>query len=115
MRTLAPDPLLPVLPEEGCEPAPPISVRPGLVRQLKALGDETRLQLLGQIAGQESICVCNLTAGATVGQPTVSHHLKVLRDAGIVDCVRRGTWAYYFLQPDLPPVVRAAIAELTGR
>jgi ArsR family transcriptional regulator, arsenate/arsenite/antimonite-responsive transcriptional repressor len=67
----------------------------------KALGDPIRLQLVDVLrkhAGK--VCVCELTPLFDVGQPTVSHHLKVLRDAGIVDSERRGLWAYYYVVPD---------------
>jgi len=104
---------LPIL-DDGCDtPAPPVAVPPELLRVLKALGDETRLRLLAQVAAApEAVCVCQLAAGAPVNQPTVSHHLRVLREAGIVECVRRGPWAYYFLRPDLSPLARAAVDEL---
>ena len=74
----------------------------------KALGDPIRLQLVDVLrrhAGK--VCVCELTPLFDVGQPTVSHHLKVLRDAGIVDSERRGLWAYYYVVPD-------ALEELTA-
>ena len=67
----------------------------------KALGDPIRLQLIDVLrkhAGK--VCVCELTPLFDVGQPTVSHHLKVLRQAGIVDSERRGLWAYYYVVPD---------------
>src|ERR671917_409558 len=67
----------------------------------KALGDPIRLQLVDVLrrhAGR--VCVCELTPLFEVGQPTVSHHLKVLRQAGIVDSERRGLWAYYYVLPD---------------
>jgi ArsR family transcriptional regulator len=67
----------------------------------KALGDPIRLQLVDVLrkhAGK--VCVCELTPLFDVGQPTVSHHLKVLRHAGIVDSERRGLWAYYYVIPD---------------
>ncbi len=67
----------------------------------KALADPVRLQLvdvLRQHAGE--VCVCELTPLFDVGQPTVSHHLKVLRQAGVVDSVRRGLWAYYYVRPE---------------
>jgi ArsR family transcriptional regulator, arsenate/arsenite/antimonite-responsive transcriptional repressor len=67
----------------------------------KALGDPIRLQLvdvLRQHAGK--VCVCELTPLFDVGQPTVSHHLKVLRDAGIVASERQGLWAYYYVLPE---------------
>jgi ArsR family transcriptional regulator len=67
----------------------------------KALGDPIRLQLvdvLNQHAGK--VCVCELVPLFDVSQPTLSHHLKKLRDAGIVDSERRGLWAYYYVIPD---------------
>jgi ArsR family transcriptional regulator, arsenate/arsenite/antimonite-responsive transcriptional repressor len=67
----------------------------------KALGDPIRLQLVDVLrkhAGK--VCVCELTPLFDVGQPTVSHHLKVLRGAGLVDSERRGLWAYYYVIPD---------------
>ncbi|HEY1516458.1 MAG TPA: metalloregulator ArsR/SmtB family transcription factor [Solirubrobacteraceae bacterium] len=66
----------------------------------KALGDPVRLQLVDVLrkhAGK--VCVCELVPLFDLSQPTVSHHLKVLRDAGIVDCERQGLWAYYFVIP----------------
>src|SRR5918912_2488212 len=66
----------------------------------KALGDPIRLQLvdvLRQHAGK--VCVYELVPLFDVGQPTVSHHLKVLRDAGVVDSERQGLWAYYYVRP----------------
>ena len=74
----------------------------------KALGDPIRVQLVDVLrkhAGK--VCVCELTPLFDVGQPTVSHHLKVLRDASIVDSERRGLWAYYYVVPD-------ALKELTA-
>ncbi|HEV3128615.1 MAG TPA: metalloregulator ArsR/SmtB family transcription factor [Solirubrobacteraceae bacterium] len=74
----------------------------------KALGDPIRLQLVDVLrkhAGK--VCVCELTPLFDVGQPTVSHHLKVLRQAGIVDSERRGLWAYYYVVPE-------ALEELTA-
>ena len=67
----------------------------------KALGDPIRLQLVDVLrkhAGK--VCVCELTPLFDVGQPTVSHHLKAMREAGIVDSERRGLWAYYYVKPD---------------
>lgn len=72
-----------------------------LSRSLKAIADPARLRLISIIAaseGQEA-CVCDLTDSLEVGQPTVSHHLKVLTDAGYVTRSKRGTWAYYKLVP----------------
>jgi ArsR family transcriptional regulator len=67
----------------------------------RALGDPIRLQLVDVLrkhAGK--VCVCELTPLFEVGQPTVSHHLKVLREAGLVDSERRGLWAYYYVKPN---------------
>ncbi|MCB2176470.1 MAG: metalloregulator ArsR/SmtB family transcription factor [Actinomycetales bacterium] len=73
----------------------------GVALQFKALGDPGRLRLLSLIAAHESgqACVCDLTEPLGLSQPTVSHHLKVLREAGLVAGERRGTWVYYRLIP----------------
>jgi len=66
----------------------------------KALGDPIRLQLVDVLrkhAGK--VCVCELVPLFDLSQPTVSHHLKVMRDAGVVDSERRGLWAYYYVKP----------------
>ncbi|WP_042376058.1 ArsR/SmtB family transcription factor [Streptacidiphilus melanogenes] len=80
-----------------------------LARMFKALGDPVRLRLLSLIASFEGgeACVCDLTGPFDVSQPTISHHLKVLREAGLVDSERRGTWVYYWV---LPP----ALAKLSS-
>src|SRR6266508_7039337 len=91
--------------EPCCEPV----VYPDVAREqaeriadvAKALGDPIRLQLVDVLrkhAGE--VCVCELAPLFDVGQPTISHHLKVLRDAGIVDSERRGLWAYYYVVPE---------------
>ena len=67
----------------------------------KALGDPIRLQLVDVLrkhAGK--VCVCELVPLFDIAQPTLSHHLKKLREAGIVDCERRGLWAYYYVLPE---------------
>ena len=72
-----------------------------LSRLFKALSDPVRLRLLSLIASHEGgeACVCDLTGPFDVSQPTISHHLKVLREARLVDSERRGTWVYYSVQP----------------
>lgn len=74
-----------------------------LAKVFKALADPVRLRLFSLIAsfagGQA--CVCDLTGEFDVSQPTISHHLKVLRDAGLVDSERRGTWVYYWVLPEM--------------
>lgn len=68
-----------------------------LAQGFKALGDPARLRLLSMIAarGGDEVCVCELTDAFTQSGPTISHHLKVLRDAGLVTSERRGSWVYY--------------------
>jgi len=72
-----------------------------LARLLKALADPTRLQLVSMVAAREDgeACVCDLTEPLGLSQPTISHHLKVLVDAGIFTRDKRGVWAYYSLVP----------------
>ncbi len=69
---------------------------------LKALSDPIRLRLLSLIAshGGGEACVCDISQGIDVGQPTISHHLKVLRTAGLIDSERRGSWVYYRVIPE---------------
>ncbi len=77
----------------------------------KALGDPVRLRLLSMIAsaGGGEVCVCDLTGEFHLTGPTISHHLKVLREAGLVDSDRRGTWVYYRLIPAALAVVAALV------
>lgn len=72
-----------------------------LAGAFKALGDPVRLRLLSLIAaaGGEEVCVCELTPAFELSQPTISHHLKVLREAGLLTSERRGTWVYYRVIP----------------
>jgi ArsR family transcriptional regulator, arsenate/arsenite/antimonite-responsive transcriptional repressor len=91
--------------ERCCEPVVyPDVVRDRAIRMAnvaKALGDPIRLQLvdvLNKHAGK--VCVCELVPLFDVSQPTLSHHLKKLREAGIVDSERQGLWAYYYVIPD---------------
>ncbi len=67
----------------------------------KALGDPVRLRLVSLIGARQGgeVCVCDLTSAFDLSQPTISHHLKVLREAGLIDSERRGTWVYYRLVP----------------
>ncbi|MCV7211183.1 ArsR/SmtB family transcription factor [Mycolicibacterium canariasense] len=76
--------------------------------KLKALADPVRLQLFSAIASREGgeACVCDISDGVQVSQPTVSHHLKVLRDAGLLTSQRRASWVYYAVVPE-------ALASLT--
>jgi ArsR family transcriptional regulator len=83
-----------------------------LAHTLKAIADPTRLRLLSLIQAHDDgeACVCDLTAPIDLTQPTVSHHLKVLLDAGLVTRSRRGTWAYYRAVPERLAALAAVIA-----
>ena len=76
------------------------SAAAGLAQVFKALGDPVRLRLLSLIGAHQGgeVCVCELTDAFNLTQPTISHHLKVLREAGIITSERRGTWVYYRLE-----------------
>lgn len=71
------------------------------VRLLAALADPTRLEILHELAGSAEVCACDFADCCNVSQPTVSHHLKVLREAGVVVSERRGNSIFYRISPDL--------------
>lgn len=71
------------------------------IQLLAALADPTRMEILRELAGNPEVCACDFTSCCTVSQPTVSHHLKVLRDAGAVVSERRGNWVFYRIAPNL--------------
>jgi ArsR family transcriptional regulator, arsenate/arsenite/antimonite-responsive transcriptional repressor len=94
--------MLPVLADPPC--CAPISESPiapadaaDLAGAFKALGDPVRLQLMSMIASHAGgeVCVCDLTPAFELSGPTISHHLRVLREAGLIESDRRGTWIYY--------------------
>ncbi len=79
----------------------------------KALADPVRVSILATLARAEhEVCVCDFTSGVVLNQSTVSHHLKILKDAGLVTSVRRGTWGYYSLAPDARDRLDAALASV---
>lgn len=80
----------------------------------KALGDPIRLRLMSMIASRPEACVCDLTGAFDVSGPTISHHLRVLREAGLVDCERRATWVYYWVRPEAVRQL-GALLDLTPR
>ena len=96
---------LPVVQPECCEPltAAPLTAEQALTlsRRLKALADPARLRLVSMLAASPGgeACVCDLTEPRGLSQPTVSHHLKVLHDAGLLTREKRSTWAYYAVVP----------------
>jgi ArsR family transcriptional regulator len=78
---------------------------------LAALGDPIRLGIVQLLSRHDRLCVCDITEAFPIGQPTVSHHLRVLREAELVDVVRQGHWAYYGLRRD---VLKRTVAQLVG-
>jgi ArsR family transcriptional regulator, arsenate/arsenite/antimonite-responsive transcriptional repressor len=80
-----------------------------LAARFKALADPARVAIFNRLAGADEVCVCNFVDALDIAQPTVSHHLKVLRDAGLVESTRRGTWAYYRLVPGAVDALREAL------
>jgi ArsR family transcriptional regulator, arsenate/arsenite/antimonite-responsive transcriptional repressor len=85
----------------------PVEERTTLADRLKALADPTRIGIVNRLAGAEELCVCDLTDAFGLSQPTISHHLKILREAGLIEARKVGTWSYYRLNRD-------AVAELAG-
>ena len=71
------------------------------IQLLAALADSSRMEILRELAGAREVCACDFTDCCNVSQPTVSHHLKVLRDAGAVVSERRGNWVFYKIAPNL--------------
>jgi len=86
-----------------------------LAQMFKALGQPVRLQivdLLSRFGGK--VCVCDIESQFDLTQPTISHHLKALREAGLVDCEMRGLWAYYFVRPAQLQQLRTLVGEWIG-
>ena len=93
LQVLPPDPA-----EACCAPRPKLralTAKP-FAKLFKALSDETRLEMMGLLAAAGSeLCACDIESHFALSQPTISHHLKILREAGLVTGERRGTWVYY--------------------
>lgn len=110
--------LAPVLDEPCCAPSgqPVLSAEDARRKALvfKALADPNRLRLLSIVkgAGEGEACVCDLTEPLDLGQPTVSHHLKILVDAGLLHREKRGTWAYYSIVPGAIEQTAGLLASL---
>jgi ArsR family transcriptional regulator len=80
---------------------------------LKALADPTRLQMALILRdATEPVCVCDFTASFDLSQPTVSHHMSKLREAGLVESEKQGIWAFYSLRKDLAPAARRLVDSL---
>lgn len=82
-----------------------------LARLFKAIGEPVRLRLLSLIASHAGgeACVCDLTGAFELSGPTISHHLKVLREAGVIEGERRGTWIYYRVRPQTLSALSAVL------
>ena len=79
----------------------------------KALADPHRLAILATLArADDEVCVCDFTSALPLNQPTVSHHLRVLRDANLVTCERRGTWVYYLIAADARDRIDVALRSV---
>lgn len=116
------NPQLPIETAEACNPAPRIrepltaDAAVELAAVFKALSDPVRLRLLSSIAsraGQEA-CVCDLSEGIDLTQPTISHHLKVLRSAGLLTSERRASWVYYRVVPEVLARVSQVLLSESG-
>src|SRR5690242_19273006 len=103
---------LPLLPVLCCGPdtAPldPVEAD-ALAGRFRALADPTRVAIVNRLAAADEVCVCDFVASLELAQPTGSHHLKVLRDAGLVESSRRGTWAFYRLVPEAVDALRQTL------
>ena len=94
---------LPVLQPLCCAPdVPPMpaAAAEAIADTFKALADPTRVAMMNRLAAVAELCVCDLTDAFGLSQPTISHHLRILRESGLVEAERRGTWAYYRLVPE---------------
>ena len=81
---------------------------------LQATADPTRLSILRQLSSDGAVCACDFSDCCGIGQPTMSHHLKVLREAGWVTTERRGTWIWYSIRPDAVARFRELAGGLTA-
>jgi ArsR family transcriptional regulator len=95
---------LEIVSQPCCSPgSPPLeaAVAHSLAARFKALSDPNRVAIVNRLARSHEVCVCDFTGSLALAQPTVSHHLKVLREAGLVEvAAKRGTWVYYRLVPE---------------
>jgi ArsR family transcriptional regulator, arsenate/arsenite/antimonite-responsive transcriptional repressor len=106
---------------EGCC-SPPRLVRPlraddqdRLVAAFKALADPTRLEIVRLVAAQPApVCVCDIVDRFDLSQPTISHHLKVLRDGGLLRSSKVGIWAFYEIEPDARESLGEVVESLLG-
>ncbi len=106
----------------GCDPTPTVgraltgAEAAELAVKFKALADPVRLRVLSAIAARAGgeACVCDVSDGLDVTQPTISHHLKVLREAGLVTSERRASWVYYCVVPEVLERLSAVLGRQAG-
>lgn len=107
---------LPVLRERGvCCELPPVDAKwaDRTAGVLKALADPTRLTMMASLwRAAEPVCICDFTATLDLSQPTISHHMARLREAGLVDFEKRGIWIYYSVRKHLAPQVSSLLTQL---
>jgi ArsR family transcriptional regulator len=108
------------IPASCCAPgAPALSSKAAerFATRFKALADPARVAILNRLAqpGTQTVCVCELVPALRLSQPTVSHHLRILREAGLVTAERRGTWAFYRLVPEAVSELAFALSGETDR
>jgi len=114
---LMPRGTVPTMNADGCCSPPPVHIdtekTAANARLLAALADPTRLGIVTMLAGvDEPLCVCEIVTQFDLGQPTISHHLKVLREARLVDCEKRGLWVYYWLNREVLAAITAYLNSL---
>jgi ArsR family transcriptional regulator, arsenate/arsenite/antimonite-responsive transcriptional repressor len=113
--------LLKLEPDNGCcTPAASPTITGDYAKSVaeffKAFADETRLGILSLLAQSDGeVCVCDITDSFQLGQPTISHHLKILRDAGLITADKRGKWVYYSLVRDRVQHAQNLLEEFSGR
>jgi ArsR family transcriptional regulator len=103
---------LQVIPSICCGPDTPMldpEDAERLATQFRALADPTRVGIVNRLAAATEVCVCDLTGAFDLSQPTISHHLRILREAGLVTVTKRGTWSYYRLLPEAVAPLRLAL------
>ncbi|AQZ63174.1 transcriptional regulator [[Actinomadura] parvosata subsp. kistnae] len=109
---------------EILECSPPLTREPldaeqaaGVARVFKALGDPVRLRILSIVASRAGgeVCVCDITDAFELSQPTISHHLKVLKEVGLLTSERRASWVYYRLVPETLGELSALLTLPAGR
>ena len=109
---------LPIITAECCTSSSQMTINRRAVKEsaalFAALGDETRLAIVQMLAANaDAVCVCDITDCFDLGQPTISHHLKVLREAGLITSEKRGKWVHYSIVPGVVAQMHDLLVMLT--